>query len=105
MGIVSGIPSIGVARHTLTGFTYERPAMSGGITPLMSGKEVVGSVIRRRKAGSLLFVSPGYGMDISGATSVVMETFATHALPEPVWCADRVSREALAEYRGSVTRP
>jgi deoxyribonuclease V len=103
LGIVSGIPSIGVARHPLAGFTYDTPAATGGITPLMSGKEVVGSVIRRRKAGSLLFVSPGYGMDIAGATSLVMATFAGHALPEPLWCADRVSREALEEYLGSIT--
>lgn len=105
LGIVSGIPSIGVARHPLAGFTYDNPASSGGITPLLSGEEVVGSVIRVRKGGSLLFVSPGYGVDVAAATSLVMKTFAGHALPEPLWRADRASREALAEYLGSITLP
>ena len=105
MGLLSGIPSIGVARQPLAGFTYEQPAVSGGITPLLSGEEVVGSVIRKRKRGSLVFVSPGYGMDVAAATSLVLEMFGTHALPEPLWCADRISRKVLVEFLGSITLP
>jgi deoxyribonuclease V len=98
LGILIGIPSIGVAKRPLAGFSYDVPDVRGGITPLKAGREVVGSVIRRRKGGSLLFVSPGFGMDVDRATSLVMETLAGHALPEPLWSADRISREVLGKY-------
>lgn len=101
LGVVLGIPSIGVAKRRLAGFSYDASDIRGGITSLTLGDETVGSVIRRRKGGGLLFISPGYGVDIVSATSLVMKTFGTHALPEPLWHADRASRECLAEYLGS----
>jgi deoxyribonuclease V len=100
LGLLLGIPSIGVAKRPLSGFSYDIPDILGGITPLMSGNEVVGSVIRGRKGGSLLFVSPGYGVDVARAASLVMATLAGHALPEPLWIADRISREFLKRYPG-----
>jgi deoxyribonuclease V len=104
LGLLLGIPSIGVAKRPLSGFSFDIPDIGGGITPLMSGDEVVGSVIRGRKGGSLLFVSPGYGMDVARATSLVMATLAGHALPEPLWIADRVSREFLKRYQGPMQK-
>ena len=104
LGLLFGIPSIGVAKRPLSGFSYDIPDIRGGITPLVSGDEVVGSVIRGRKGGSILFVSPGYGMDVARATSLVMATLAGHALPEPLWIADRISREFLERYQGSMQK-
>jgi deoxyribonuclease V len=101
LGVLLGVPSIGVAKRPLPGFSYDIPDLRGGVTPLMSGDGVVGSVIRGRKGGSLLFVSPGYGMDVDRATSLVVKTIAGHALPEPLWIADRVSRESLKKYLSS----
>ena len=104
LGVLLGIPSIGVAKHPFPGFSYDIPDIIGGITPLMSGDERVGSVIRGRKGGSLIFVSPGYGVDVDQATSLVVKILAGHALPEPLWIADRVSREFLKKYLGSMEK-
>ncbi len=101
LGLLLGVPSIGVAKRPLSGFSYDTPDIRGGVTPLISGDGVVGSVIRGRKGGSLLFVSPGYGVEVDRATSIVVKTLAGHALPEPLWIADRVSREFLTKYLDS----
>lgn len=95
LGLVTGLPSIGVGKSRLTG-RYEEPGDDKGAqSPLMAGRERIGTVLRSRSGIKPLFVSPGNGVSHEDAVEWVMRCLTKYRLPEPIRAADR-----LASARG-----
>lgn len=95
-GIITGLPSIGVAKKILTG--EPRMAlheMRGAFTPLRSGKEQIGWLLRSKPGCLPLIVSPGHRVAMASAPELVMRYVGKYRLPEPTRLADR-----LASRRG-----
>lgn len=88
MAISLDVPGVGVAKSRLTGTYDDPPRAAGGSSPLMSGKEQIGLVLRTRKDTRPLFVSVGHRVDLSSAVELVMACCTGYRLPEPTRQAD-----------------
>ncbi len=98
LGLLLDIPTIGVTENLLSGMVAQAP-MDGEneTTPVFMDGEAVGSLVRPRKGGRPLCVSPGYRMTLPAAIRVVLHCTGDHRLPEPIFSADRCARLFLKE--------
>ena len=95
VGLWLDAPCLGCAKSKLTG-RFEEPAPEAGSrSPLMSGKEVVGSVLRTRKNVQPVYVSPGHRIDLESAVRWVLAVCRRHRIPEPT----RLAHEYVNELR------
>lgn len=100
LGVVSGLPTIGVAKKILVGEHAELPTTRGARVPLEHGGEQVGWVLRSKDRVKPLIVSPGHRVSLASAADLVMVCCRGYRLPEPTRLADR-----LASRRGEMPTP
>ena len=83
LGLVTDCPTLGCAKKKLAG-TYDEPANDKGATsPLIHKKEIVGYAFRSKKGTKPVFVSPGNGMSLQDALSVINRSLGAYRIPEP----------------------
>lgn len=96
-GVVTGLPSIGVAKKRLHG-PFEAPGPErGDRSPILDGGERIGWALRSRPRCNPLIVSPGHRVSVDGALDWTLRCLRGWRLPEPTRLADR-----LASRRGEV---
>lgn len=99
LGLLTGLPSIGVGKSRLTG-SYEEPGTEKGQwSPLTDHGETIGAVLRTRTRVKPVFVSIGHRVDLATAIDLVLRLTPRYRLPEPIRWADRI-----ASRRGSAPR-
>jgi deoxyribonuclease V len=82
LGVVTDIPSIGVAKSRLIG-THQEPSPEKGCwTPLMDGDERIGAVLRTRNDVRPLYISSGHRISLETAISHVLACTPKYRLPE-----------------------
>ncbi|MCF3965333.1 endonuclease V [Streptomyces fuscigenes] len=98
LGVVTGLPSIGVAKSPFL-FSYEQPGRErGDWTPLTAPEgDVVGRALRTRKGVKPVFVSAGHRVELANACAHALRLAAVHRLSETTRAADSLSRRALRE--------
>lgn len=96
LGVVTGLPAIGVGKTPLVGEWTPPADVRGAWSPLRDGGEVVGRVLRTRAGVKPVFVSVGHRMSLDNATAQVLALTPRFRLPETTRTADRLCREALA---------
>ncbi|GAA3447071.1 endonuclease V [Planomonospora venezuelensis] len=97
LGVLTGLPSIGVGKTAFVG-THRDPAPErGSWTELTLDGEVVGRVLRTRDGVKPVFVSVGHRTDLETACRNVLALAPAYRLPETTRVADRLSRAALGE--------
>ncbi|WP_446218488.1 deoxyribonuclease V [Micromonospora sp. IBHARD004] len=96
LGVVTGLPAIGVGKTPLVGEWDEPGPRRGAWTPLRDGGEVVGRVLRTRDGVKPVFVSVGHRMSLANAVDRVLALTPRYRLPETTRTADRLCRDALA---------
>jgi deoxyribonuclease V len=90
-GVVTGLPSIGVAKNVLCG-KHEPPGpLAGERTPLVHRGDHIGWVLRSKPRCNPLIVSPGHRDSMQGALDWVLRTLRGYRLPEPTRLADRLA--------------
>ncbi|WP_410810187.1 deoxyribonuclease V [Micromonospora sp. 067-2] len=99
LGVVTGLPAIGVGKTPLVGTWDPPPGERGAWSPLRDGGEVVGRVLRTRDGVKPVFVSIGHRMSLGNATAQVLALTPRYRLPETTRTADRLCRDALAAAR------
>lgn len=91
LGLITGIPAVGVAKTRLVG-TYGRvPDRRGAWTPLKDGDETIGAVLRTRTGVNPIFVSPGHRITLDTAVELVMRCVTRYRLPETTRAAHRLA--------------
>ncbi|MEV5936027.1 endonuclease V [Streptomyces sp. NPDC052079] len=96
LGVLTGLPTIGVAKNPFA-FTHEEPDTSRGSTsPLLDGREEIGRALRTRDAVKPVFVSVGHRMSLDNACAHTLTLTPTYRLPETTRKADTLCRRALA---------
>lgn len=92
IGLVTGLPSIGVAKSLLVGQHGPLGAEPGAQVPLrdQSGA-LLGTVLRSKQRCKPLFISPGHRISVATATVVVQSQLTRYRLPEPTRLADRLA--------------
>jgi deoxyribonuclease V len=97
LGVLTGLPSFGIAKTPFIG-SYEPPANEkGSAGPVHDGDEVIGRVLRTREGVKPVFVSVGHRIDLDTACRHALALSPELRLPETTRRADRLSRDALAE--------
>lgn len=97
LGVVSGLPTIGVAKKILTGTHAVLPETQGARVPLLDGLETIGWLLRSKTRVRPLVVSPGHRVSLETAVELVLRVGRGYRLPEPTRLADR-----LASRRGGL---
>lgn len=92
LGVLLDKPSIGVAKSRLSG-SYTMPGdCKGAVSPLMMGRERIGTVLRSRDRVKPLFVSPGHRVSVESALVITRRCLTKYRLPEPTRLADKFSK-------------
>ncbi|MER6433840.1 MULTISPECIES: endonuclease V [unclassified Streptomyces] len=101
LGVLSGLPTIGVAKNPFT-FTHDDPAGArGGSSPLLAGTEEVGRALRTRDGVKPVFVSVGHRVSLDNALAHTLALTPRYRLPETTRRADALCRRALREAVGT----
>ncbi|WP_158045326.1 deoxyribonuclease V [Skermanella pratensis] len=92
LGVMTGLPAIGVAKSRLVG-RYEEPGRErGSSSPMFHRRELVGVALRTRDGTNPLFVSIGHRVSLPTAVDLVLRFTPKWRLPEPIRLADALSR-------------
>ncbi|WP_097461653.1 deoxyribonuclease V [Mangrovitalea sediminis] len=91
IGLLTGLPSIGVAKSRLTGQHGPVPENRGEWTPLTDGAECIGAVLRTRAGVNPLYVSAGHRISLPTAIDYVMACTTRYRLPETTRWADGIA--------------
>ncbi len=94
IGLITGVPSIGVAKSLLVGKYGALDEKRGSTAPLIYRNEQVGVVLRTRDKVQPLYVSVGHKISLDTAIDYVLKCTPKYRLPETTRLADR-----LASYR------
>ncbi|MHA2472320.1 MAG: endonuclease V [Promethearchaeota archaeon] len=107
LGYALNIPTIGVAKHPYIGFStwkeIERTkenktlvwAKNPNIISDYSFSEKLGYAVCLRDGTRPVFISEGYKIELDDAVSICLATSGDHRLPEPLYLADKFSREKV----------
>lgn len=97
LGVLTGIPSFGVAKNPLY-FACDVPGVErGSSSPLLDGAEEVGRALRTQAGVKPVYVSPGHLIGAYDACALTLRLAARFRLPETTRVADRLCRSALAD--------
>ncbi|MFE5487268.1 endonuclease V [Streptomyces sp. NPDC056527] len=100
LGVLTGRPSIGVAKNPFT-FTYDPPgAERGDRSPLVAGDEEVGRALRTQAGVKPVFVSVGHRVSLDNACAHTLRLAPRYRIPETTRHADSLCRRALKEALG-----
>lgn len=91
LGVLTGIPSIGVGKTRLTGTHGTVPDARGAWVPLVDEGEVLGAVLRTRPGNRPVFVSVGHRLCLETAAAWVMRCSGRYRLPETTRQAHRLA--------------
>jgi deoxyribonuclease V len=92
IGLLSGVPTIGVAKSRLCGVHGEPGLERGATAELAEGGEVIGLVVRTRTGVKPLYVSSGHRIGLRPAVEWVLRLAPRYRLPEPLRLADALSK-------------
>lgn len=98
LGVLTGLPVIGVAKNPFT-FSYEQPGpRRGDSSPLLADDgEEVGRALRTQPGVKPVFVSVGHRVDLPNACAHTLRLARDYRLPESTRRADALCRRALRE--------
>jgi deoxyribonuclease V len=92
IGVLTGLPTLGVAKKRLCGEHREPGAHKGAACLLKHAGERIGTVLRTRPNVKPVFVSPGHRVSHATAVALVKSQLAGYRLPEPTRLADKLSK-------------
>ncbi|MCW9057680.1 MAG: deoxyribonuclease V [Gammaproteobacteria bacterium] len=91
LGLLTDLPSIGVAKSRLIGRHGDLPPERGACVALLDGEEVIGAVLRTRQAVQPLYVSIGHRINLATAVDFVLRCAPRYRLPETTRQAHRLA--------------
>ncbi|MER6537400.1 endonuclease V [Streptomyces sp. 900105755] len=97
LGVLTGLPTIGVAKNPFTFAHADPDAPRGSHAPLLAGAEEVGRALRTRDAVKPVFVSVGHRVSLDNACAHTLALTPKYRLPETTRRADALCRGALRE--------
>ncbi|GAA1551680.1 endonuclease V [Kribbella hippodromi] len=97
LGVLTGIPAIGVAKTTFVGAHGRLGWERGATAELVDGDEVVGAAVRTQDGVKPVYVSVGHRVTLPTAVQRVLELAPHYRLPETTKQADRACRDGLLD--------
>ncbi|MFC1412934.1 endonuclease V [Streptacidiphilus sp. N1-12] len=96
LGVLAGLPTLGVAKTPLLGSWDEPGPARGDSSDVNDGGEVVARVLRTQHGVKPVTVSTGHLITLDDACALVLRASPHYRLPETTRLSDRLSRTALA---------
>jgi deoxyribonuclease V len=96
LGVLAGLPTLGVAKTPLLGRWDEPGPARGDSSDVHDGGEVVARVLRTQDGVKPLTVSTGHLITLDDACDLVLRASPRYRLPETTRLADRLCRDTLA---------
>jgi deoxyribonuclease V len=91
LGVLTGLPTIGVGKTRLIG-EYDEPGRhKGDWSPLRHQGETLGAVLRTREGVKPVFVSPGHKVSLAAALRLTLSCTRRYRLPETTRAAHRLA--------------
>lgn len=97
LGVVTGLPAIGVAKSRLTGKHGNIQMNRGWQTNLRDKGEVIGTVLCSKDKCNPLYISAGHRITHKTALDITLHCLKGYRLPEPTRIADQISKWKLHE--------
>jgi len=91
LGVITGWPTIGVAKTILVGRHEAVGERRGDRAELVYQGRVIGTVLRSKDRVKPLIVSPGHRVSVASVAELVLACCTRYRLPEPTRWADRVA--------------
>lgn len=91
LGLLTDIPSVGVAKSLLIGEHDRLPQKKGGWVPLRDGDEIIGAVLRTRDGVRPVYVSVGHRISLETAIDYVLRCTTKYRLPETTRAAHHLA--------------
>jgi deoxyribonuclease V len=95
LGVLTGIPCIGVAKSRLVGRHDEVPPDKGQWVPLRDQEETIGAVLRTRTGVRPVYVSIGHRVSLETAIEYTLRCTTRYRLPETTRHAHRLASGLL----------
>ena len=95
LGVLTGLPAIGVGKTRLVGAHDEPGRERGAWSPLTDEGQEVGRVLRTQTGVRPVFVSVGHRAGLDTACELTLRLAPRHRLPETTRRADHLSRAVL----------
>jgi deoxyribonuclease V len=92
LGLVLGVPTIGVAKSRLVGVGEEPGPDAGAASPLVWQGGVVGMILRTQKGRKPFYLSPGHRITLEESREIVLGCVRRYRSPIPLRQADQLSR-------------
>ncbi|WP_026412052.1 endonuclease V [Actinomadura oligospora] len=96
LGIITGLPTIGIAKTAFVGTHGQPGPKRGDQAPLLLDGAEVGRVLRTQDEVKPVFVSVGHRVGLDEACRHALALAPRYRLPETTRRADRLSRDRLA---------
>ncbi|HZX05154.1 deoxyribonuclease V [Kribbella sp.] len=97
LGVLTGIPAIGVAKTAYVGTHGALGIARGATAELVDGDDVVGAAVRTQDGVKPVYVSVGHRVTLATAVAQVLRLAPAYRLPETTRLADRACREGLRD--------
>jgi deoxyribonuclease V len=91
LGVLTGLPTIGVGKTRLVGKHEDPPDQRGTWAPLIDKGETIGAVLRTRPGVKPLYVSIGHRVSLATAADWAMRCTGRYRLPETTRQAHRLA--------------
>ncbi|NET60660.1 MAG: deoxyribonuclease V [Symploca sp. SIO2E6] len=91
LGLLTEVPSIGVAKSWFIGEHNELPLEKGSWQPLRDQEEVIGAVVRSRTNVKPIYVSVGHLISLPTAIDYVLRCTPEYRLPQTTRLADQLA--------------
>lgn len=91
LGVLTGIPALGVAKSRLIGEHGRLPARRGAWQPLRDRGEIIGAALRTRTGAAPVYVSIGHRISLATAIEFVLACAPQYRLPETTRRAHRLA--------------
>jgi deoxyribonuclease V len=98
LGVVTGLPSIGVAKSILVGRHEPVPNEPGAWRPLIDRTEAIGAALRTRAGVKPVYVSIGHRLSLETAIELVLRCTRSYRLPEPIRQAHHLASQKRGEF-------
>lgn len=99
LGVLTGLPSIGVAKSRLIGSPDPLGPNKGDYAWLWDQGEIIGAVVRTRRSVQPLYVSLGHKISLDTAIHFVLACTTRYRLPETTRRAHHLASEAKEAIR------
>lgn len=101
VGVVAGVTTIGVGKKLLCGRIETGPT-DGDFGRIQNNfGELIGAVVQSTPRSRPVYVSPGHDIDVASAAAIATLACRGHRLPEPLFRADALSKQAARIARSA----